>query len=565
MFQIQRNFKQATKALFIKYTVVPIIILFVVFFVFTYFFMFSKTIVDTRKASENILEHIQFIHEAYKDEIVKLTESEHVKKYLHTFRYSNLIFEEFYNFNNKQPVKSIFTLVDSAGRILLSTDESIRENGFSSNRFVRYIHKNPDTIVLDVEKNQYSHGKVTSLSIGKAIVEGGEVKGSIIIQLFEKDILNILFTENVDIAIITDEFENIVATTNELARGLMNKFRPKYEGKSVLINDTKYYVSQLDTPDHLFKIYTLKSVKSKQLTIIYFAFTIITGLILYFLVRILAEKMASKNVQSINKLVTAVQRLQQGDMRAYVDMEKEDSFTEGEFEYLYKQYNIMVNNLNQLMKRNEELARIRRVSEIKMLKAQFNPHFLFNVLETLRYTMLVDTKKAEHIIMTLSKLLRYSLDTSVEEIALEDDLDYTIDYLKLHKYRFNERLNYEFYLPENVKKAYVPKLILQPIIENALKYGYQNKMELNIYIFGKVEDDILILTVYDDGSGIEPDNLEEIRESLKKEENESDRIGLYNVHRRLKILYGEPFGLTINSHVDEGTEVELKMPYKTSK
>jgi len=282
-------------------------------------------------------------------------------------------------------------------------------------------------------------------------------------------------------------------------------------------------------------------------------------------VRILAEKMASKNVQSINKLVTAVQRLQQGDMRAYVDMEKEDSFTEGEFEYLYKQYNIMVKNLNQLMKRNEELARIRRVSEIKMLKAQFNPHFLFNVLETLRYTMLVDTKKAEHIIMTLSKLLRYSLDTSVEEITLEDDLDYTIDYLKLHKYRFNDRLNYEFYLPEDVKKAYVPKLILQPIIENALKYGYQNKMELNIYIFGKVEDDILILTVYDDGSGIEPDNLEEIRESLKKEENESDRIGLYNVHRRLKILYGEPFGLTINSHVDEGTEVELKMPYKTTK
>src|SRR5690606_7168902 len=187
------------------------------------------------------------------------------------------------------------------------------------------------------------------------------------------------------------------------------------------------YVSQLDTPDHLFKIYTLKSVKNNQLIIVYFAFTIITGLILYFLVRILAEKMASKNVQSINKLVTAVQRLQQGDMRAYIDMEKEDSFIEGEFEYLYKQYNIMVNNLNQLMKRNEELARIRRVSEIKMLKAQFNPHFLFNVLETLMYKMLVDTKKAEEISKTLSKLLRYSFHTAVEEIAMEDDLDYTID------------------------------------------------------------------------------------------------------------------------------------------
>lgn len=166
--------------------------------------------------------------------------------------------------------------------------------------------------------------------------------------------------------------------------------------------------------------------------------------------------------------------------------------------------------------------------------------------------------------MTLSKLLRYSYDATEEEIPLKNDLQYTIDYLQLHKLRFQDRLNYEIHIPVNVQKAYVPKLILQPIVENSLKYGYKKKMNMNIFIKGRVDGNILILSVSDDGSGMEPEKLQELQEQLSKEENTTEQIGLFNANRRLKILYGDDFGITIHSIVNEGTEVELKMPYKTS-
>jgi sensor histidine kinase YesM len=561
----KRDFKQATKALFMKYTVIPVFFLFFVFFSFTYIFIYFKTINDTEETADNILRQVNDIYDSYRNEILELADSTKVKDFLKNNQNSNLVFEEFYNFNNKQKVKSVFTLVNENGKVLLSTNRNQIQNDYHFTRFINYIKKNPDKIAMDVMESQVSRGEMTTLSLGKSIVENKNVIGGIVLQLYENDILNILFSENIDIAIVTDKFDNIIATTNDLAKGIMNKFRLEYVGRSkVKINEETFYFSQRDSYDGQFKIYTLKSAKNNSMSLIYFGFSLLTGSILYFLVRILAEKMASKNAQSINKLVTAVQQLQRGNLDAYVDFKDDGDFTENEFVYLYKQYNDMVNSLDQLMKRNAELARIRRISEIKLLKSQFNPHFLFNVLETLRYTMLVDTKKAEQIIMTLSKLLRYSYDATGEEIPLENDLEYTIDYLQLHKLRFQDRLNYEIHIPAKAKEAYVPKLILQPIVENSLKYGYKKKMKMKIFIKGRIDGNILILSVYDDGSGIEPEKLQELQELLSKEENATEQIGLYNANRRLKILYGDDFGITISSTVNEGTEVELKMPYKTS-
>lgn len=548
-----------------KYTVIPVFFLFFVFFSFTYIFIYFKTINDTEETADNILRQVNDIYDSYRNEILELADSTKVKDFLKNNQNSNLVFEEFYNFNNKQKVKSVFTLVNENGKVLLSTNRNQIQNDYHFTRFINYIKKNPDKIAMDVMESQISRGEMTTLSLGKSIVENKNVIGGIVLQLYENDILNILFSENIDIAIVTDKFDNIIATTNDLAKGIMNKFRLEYVGRSkVKINEETFYFSQRDSYDGQFKIYTLKSAKNNSMSLIYFGFSLLTGTILYFLVRILAEKMASKNAQSINKLVTAVQQLQRGNLDAYVDFKDDGDFTENEFVYLYKQYNDMVNSLDQLMKRNAELARIRRISEIKLLKSQFNPHFLFNVLETLRYTMLVDTKKAEQIIMTLSKLLRYSYDATGEEIPLENDLEYTIDYLQLHKLRFQDRLNYEIHIPAKAKEAYVPKLILQPIVENSLKYGYKKKMKMKIFIKGRIDGNILILSVYDDGSGIEPEKLQELQELLSKEENATEQIGLYNANRRLKILYGDDFGITISSTVNEGTEVELKMPYKTS-
>src|SRR5690606_20380968 len=164
-----------------------------------------------------------------------------------------------------------------------------------------------------------------------------------------------------------------------------------------------------------------------------------------------------------------------GDLKSYVYIHTGD-----EFEVLANQYNEMLDDLNDLLEKNKELSDIRRVTEIKLLQSQFNPHFLFNVLETLRYTMLTNLDHAQEIIFSQSRLLRYSLNDQNKNVLFAKDLEYTIDYLKLHKFRFKDRLEYEICIPDELKNVYVPKLLLQPIIENSIKYGYKNKMKLNI-------------------------------------------------------------------------------------
>lgn len=351
------------------------------------------------EAAEKIIQQVNGIYESYRTEVLKLADSIEVKDFLENNQNSNLVYEEFYHFNNKQKVKSVFTLVDGNGKVLLSTNKNPIQNDYYFTRFLNYIQNHPDKIAMDVMTSQISQGEMTTLSLGKSIVVDNKVVGGIVLQLYENDLLSILFSENIDIAIVTDKFDNIIATTNDWAKGMMNKFRPEYEGRAKLkINGETFYFSQRDSHDGQFTIYALKSAKNDSLSFIYFGFSLLTGIILYFLVRILAEKMASKNARSINKLVEAVRQLQKGNLDAYVDVKDDGDFAENEFVYLYKQYNDMVNSLDQLMKRNAELARIRRISEIKLLKSQFNPHFLFNVLETLRYTMLADTKKQNKLL-----------------------------------------------------------------------------------------------------------------------------------------------------------------------
>jgi sensor histidine kinase YesM len=244
-------------------------------------------------------------------------------------------------------------------------------------------------------------------------------------------------------------------------------------------------------------------------------------------------------------------------MDSYIEVKTGD-----EFEIFANQYNIMLDRLNLLMKRNAELSNIRRIKEIKQLQAQFNPHFIFNILETLRYTIVMDQKKAQDIIITLSSLLRYSIKNDENDVLFMEDLTYIEDYLKLHKIRFEDRLNYTIEVSEDVKNAVVPKLLLQAIIENSIKYGYMTKEHLDIKVSGKIVDNHLIFNVKDNGTGMTKEQLDSVQDILNSTNNTTKHIGLYNVHRRLVLLYGEEYGLKIRSIYGEGTDITINIPYE---
>ncbi|MEG2602274.1 MAG: histidine kinase, partial [Carnobacterium sp.] len=196
----------------------------------------------------------------------------------------------------------------------------------------------------------------------------------------------------------------------------------------------------------------------------------------------------------------------------------------------------------------------------KFLQSQFNPHFLFNMLETIRYTMVSDQDKAQRIILTLARLLRYSIHQGQNWEILQKDMDYISDYLALHQYRYNNRLTYQIDLDPSLTKVEIPKLLLQPIVENSIKYGYQNQTNLTIKISVQAQQDKIWITVEDDGPGIATKQLSEIEANLRQEIINLSSIGLYNTDRKIKLIYGEKYGLKIKSTLGLGTIVQIELP-----
>ncbi|WP_318614504.1 sensor histidine kinase [Sporosarcina sp. YIM B06819] len=557
----KRNFKETTKALFLKYTVIPILVIMILFSLFTIFIFKIKIIYDTSQSANHIEAAVMDVYQDYVQEIERMSQLPVVLDNINTKRNNHLVYEEFYNFNNRQTVKSVFHLVDNRNVLLASTTDSKSEvNEEILHSIIPSIQKNPNELLIEAKQTHYSHGKVTVFNVGKAIIEEQQIIGYMIYQLYEEDLQRLIFGEEVDIVVITDQYDQIIITSNRIVKGLMNKFSPeKISNSQVRIKDDIYYLKEIQTPNQLFTIYTLKNIKTGNLIIVlYTIFIVVTSVMLYFLLRNLAEKMSSKNVQSIDKLVTAVAHLERGDLTSYVRIDTGD-----EFEVLANQYNSMLDHLNQLISTNKELSAIRRTNEIKLLQSQFNPHFLFNVLETLRYTMYVDLDQAQEIIYSLSRLLRYSINNDERHVSFEQDLDYILDYLKLHKLRFTGRLEYDIDIQDEVKDAYVPRLLLQPLIENAIKYGYSQQTHLQINIRGEIVGDEIIFTVADNGSGITSEKLDDIRTRLYSTNklNKNKGIGLYNTHRRIVLPFGEKYGVTIDSLTGKGTRIMIKIPH----
>ena len=203
-----------------------------------------------------------------------------------------------------------------------------------------------------------------------------------------------------------------------------------------------------------------------------------------------------------------------------------------------------------------ELASIQ--AELRALRAQINPHFLFNALNTIRYFVRTDPETARRLLLDLSEIFQRAL-RSGEFVPLQDEISYVKAYLALEKARLDERLQIEWSIAPQVELDYqVPTLILQPIVENAVIHGIARKPEGGTVriTLERVGSDLL-LQVEDDGEGISPVLLPEL---LARERGRDKAIGLRNVDGRLRALYGEVYRLTIESEIGRGTRVAIRIP-----
>ncbi len=229
-----------------------------------------------------------------------------------------------------------------------------------------------------------------------------------------------------------------------------------------------------------------------------------------------------------------------------------------------------IHDLNtQIVKTSNDLYEAelqRKISELSLLKSQINPHFLYNTLELVRsISQKKQIPEISHIVVSMAKILRYSIKGD-DFVSLEQELEITEAYINIQRARFSEKFNVIISITDEARNAMVIKMLLQPLVENAIFHGLEPKNFGGIlYIGGAIENDTLIITIRDNGIGIAPEVLLPIQKSLtSKIYDTSKHIGLVNTNARMKLQYGEAYGLNIESSIGDGTCVTLSLPITPS-
>lgn len=236
-------------------------------------------------------------------------------------------------------------------------------------------------------------------------------------------------------------------------------------------------------------------------------------------------------------------------------------------------YNQMVNNINQLIQQVYEREILQTRTELKALQAQINPHFLFNTLEALYWSLREkDEDELAEFVVAMSDLFRYTITGSMKEewVMLGEELEHVERYLMIMKIRFGERLTWRITLPSELATFKVPKLLIQPIVENAILHGIENKMgpgTVLLTVNRVLDKDMLKITVEDDGGGMDHATLQRVEKALsigKSSSTKGSGLGIMNVQQRIKLYFppvkGDSGSVLIRSRKGKGTVIDIMIP-----
>jgi len=231
-----------------------------------------------------------------------------------------------------------------------------------------------------------------------------------------------------------------------------------------------------------------------------------------------------------------------------------------ELQTLDRNFDKMAGRINTLMERQIENQRSLHRAELELLQAQINPHFLYNTLDSI--AILAESNRGDDVIdmvNSLSTFFRNSLSQGKDIISLKTELAQAKSYLEIQQIRYSDILSYDIDIPEDLQDSMVPKLLIQPLIENALYHGIKNRRGRgHILISGEKRDGMLLIRVTDNGVGMTPEQLTQLQSGLYHDNHTG--LGLKNVHQRIRLYCGEPYGLFFESEIDSGTTVTAMLP-----
>lgn len=284
---------------------------------------------------------------------------------------------------------------------------------------------------------------------------------------------------------------------------------------------------------------------------------LITALFLIIISGIIAIILSSEISKPLKELANSMKAVQEG----HFEHAEIEILEQNEIGMLSNSFNIMTQKIKELMEQIVREQRAKRKSELKALQSQINPHFLYNTLDSIIW-MSESGKNQEVVLMTssLAKLLRQSISNEDEIVSIYSEIGYTKSYLTIQKMRYKNKLEFEIDIKEDVLNESIVKLVLQPLVENAIYHGIKYKEDGKgfIRITGERVGNDIVICIEDNGKGMDKEALNHIFD--KKENKKSGGVGVNNVNNRLKLYYGSRYGLRFRSQVDVGTMVEVRIP-----
>lgn len=530
------SLKKQIKDFLILYFIFPIIFLSLIGYVVIYSLQYSAIKKESQK-------EFNFIQKSLDELLSKYDLA------LRELKNKSLDFENIYKIKNEFDLKGNFIVLDKNFKPTIESSSLVRGSSLNPNWGILKKLKNSEGIVLESEEMRFLNEKKTILTMGSKVKNLADKSYNYILFYISDSEIEDIF-KKIEINgnyIFTDKNGYILKRNTNNYSDNLNRVRLPVNKKNIFFK-SGVYNSKLHI--YIYRDLDFMLVKIFEqivyfITIFIFLITCIFLTINYFI---------NKKLAVIDKIIGAIKSTGKGELNNFLEVETND-----ELRIIATSYNKMLLDIKNLIEINKREFENNINLEIKQLESQFNPHFLFNTLEMLKYTIKKDVKMSNKIILNISSILRFSIDNRKTIVSLDENIKFIESYLEIQKYRFGEDFSYTIDIESNLNNQKTPKLIFQPIVENSIKYGFSSKDKLHIDIRGKLQKGRLVIYFLDDGDGLSKDELMEIRKNLKKD-NVTNHIGLYNVNRRIKLHYGEKYGIKILSRKGRRTLVKIVLP-----
>lgn len=376
-----------------------------------------------------------------------------------------------------------------------------------------------------------------------------------------------LSTEFMDSIMILSDKKEIISATNNIPMDILEEniySRETLKSGYYLNADEDQLITHQLVDNNGWLVVTRVSLKKLNQDLEGFKYILVLVTILTLLIMsVFTILMAVDILDPINRLAQSMKQMREKNSYEEVPVDRND-----ELGYLSQSFNSMSHEIHVLLNEVYRENLTRKEAELKALQAQINPHFLFNTLESINWMALMkDAPEISDMVTALSTLMEASMGKGSSLITVSDEIEHAQSYVLIMKNRYGERLSFETKIDESLLGCKVPKLTLQPIIENAIYHGI-DKVRGGGKIALRVEehDGECHLIVEDDGKGIdnkEVTTLNKVFETYNDEYLTSEgkhSIGLINVNHRIKLYCGESYGIEIKSWVDHGTKVTVRLP-----